>query len=267
MLTSLNDARDPDPLRCLPRLSFSTASAILRGVVPLRAPRARGSMAEPAITQDEHGLKQRAMRRLAIALTVIAAAIVALAVLDRYNSVPKKTAVPAGPPEPALPPAAEAPPRALPPGTSDPSREAERLPPPPVSENQPARSTLPPAASSPEPTPKKSPAASSHLGEPEKSPPIVMEQPAAPAASLAASAAARGASARGKGFIVQVGVFMSAANAHALQNRLAETGIPTHTETRLVVGPLKDRAEADAVMRQLKTLGVEAVVLPPPAAQ
>jgi hypothetical protein len=51
-------------------------------------------MAEPAITQDEHGLKQRAMRRLAIALTVIAAAIVALAVLDRYNSVPKKTAVP-----------------------------------------------------------------------------------------------------------------------------------------------------------------------------
>ena len=73
------------------------------------------------------------------------------------------------------------------------------------------------------------------------------------------------APAPGKGFIVQVGVFMSAANARQLQNKLAEKGIPTHTETRVVVGPFKDRAEAEAVIRQLKELGVAAVVAGPPA--
>ena len=70
-----------------------------------------------------------------------------------------------------------------------------------------------------------------------------------------------------KGFIVQVGVFMSAANARALQNKLAEKGIPTHTETRVVVGPFKDRTEAEAVIRQLKDLGASGVVVPPPGAQ
>ena len=60
---------------------------------------------------------------------------------------------------------------------------------------------------------------------------------------------------------------MSAANARALQNKLADRGIPTHTETRVVVGPFKDRAEADAVIRQLKELGTSAVVVPPPGPQ
>ena len=61
-------------------------------------------MAEPAITQDEQRLKQRAMRRLAMALTLIAVAIVALALLDRYNASLKKTEPVLGPPpEPPAP--------------------------------------------------------------------------------------------------------------------------------------------------------------------
>jgi DedD protein len=66
---------------------------------------------------------------------------------------------------------------------------------------------------------------------------------------------------------VQVGVFMSAANAKALEKKLAEKGIPTHTETRVVVGPFKDRSEAEAVIRDLKEMGVAGVVVAPPVAQ
>src|ERR1700712_1629376 len=56
-------------------------------------------MAEPGIVQDEQKLKQRAMRRLAIALTFIALAIAGLAILDRYNASLKKPEMPTKPPE------------------------------------------------------------------------------------------------------------------------------------------------------------------------
>jgi DedD protein len=197
-------------------------------------------MAEPAITQDEHALKQRAMRRLTIALSLIAAAIITLAVLDRYHSSPKKTAVPAGPPEPALPPAAEPPPRTLPPRPSDESREARPPPPPAVVENQPPPTAVGAPRSLAEAAAKQQPSSPGQLGALEKS---------------------------GSALTEQQPVAASAANARALQNKLAETGIPTHTETRLVVGPFKHRAEAEGVIHELKMLGVEGVVVAPPAAQ
>ena len=57
---------------------------------------------------------------------------------------------------------------------------------------------------------------------------------------------------------------MSGNNAHVLQKKLAEQGIPTYTETRVLVGPFNDRAEADAVVRQLKVMGLAGVVVAPP---
>ena len=97
-------------------------------------------------------------------------------------------------------------------------------------------------------------------------------KPGEPAVKLSAPPASSpqegsASSTAGKGFIVQAGVFTSAANARTLQNKLAEKGILTHTETRVVVGPFKDRTQAEAVIRQLKELGVSAVVAPPPGAQ
>jgi cell division septation protein DedD len=56
---------------------------------------------------------------------------------------------------------------------------------------------------------------------------------------------------------------MSAGNARALQSKLADKGIPTHTETRVVVGPFKDRAEAESVIGQLKEMGLGGVVVAP----
>jgi DedD protein len=260
-------------------------------------------MAEPAITQDEQRLKQRAMRRLAIALTLIAAAIVALALLDRYNASLRKSE-PISPPPRETPEVLPRPPAATPstpPSSSEEQAKRPPPPPPPVVSNQelPSEpSSAPPAT--PEPAEKK-PAAPSTPGKPPSSaerpaaaapeqkaapataqkPAPASEQKAAPAAEQkaapssphtkpaapSAAPAPSEATSSNKGFLVQVGVFMSAANARKLQEKLAEKGIPTHTETRIVVGPFKDRAEADAVTRQLKEMGMDGVVIAPPGTQ
>ena len=76
-------------------------------------------MAQTEIVQDEQRLKQRAMRRLAIALVLIAGAIAGLAILDRYNAALKKPQVAPSPPEPRVlatpPPTPTLPPSEKPP--------------------------------------------------------------------------------------------------------------------------------------------------------
>jgi DedD protein len=65
-----------------------------------------------------------------------------------------------------------------------------------------------------------------------------------------------------KSYEVQVGVFTDMENAKQLQAKLAEHGIPSHTETKLQVGPFATRAEAEAAREKLKALGIGAVVVP-----
>jgi DedD protein len=65
-----------------------------------------------------------------------------------------------------------------------------------------------------------------------------------------------------KSFEVQVGVFTDMENAKQLQAKLAEHGIPSHTETKLQVGPFNTKAEADAAREKLKALGIGAAVVP-----
>jgi cell division protein FtsN len=62
------------------------------------------------------------------------------------------------------------------------------------------------------------------------------------------------------GFVVQLGLFNTVENAQALRARLEAQGIPVFLETRVVVGPFRDRAEADAAQAKLKALGVAGVV-------
>jgi DedD protein len=137
---------------------------------------------------------------------------------------------------PAHPPAPEAAGKKAPatPGTEKPASSAAKPAPPAVAEQKPAA----PAQKS---VPGQAPAPSA--------------QPPAEAAPVS------------KGFIVQVGVFMSGNNARTLQKKLAESGIPTYTETRVLVGPFNDRAEAEAVVRQLKEMGLGGVVVAPPGTQ
>lgn len=64
-----------------------------------------------------------------------------------------------------------------------------------------------------------------------------------------------------KSFEVQLGVFTDLDNAKQLQTKLAQQGIPSHTETRVQIGPFKSRMEADRARAKLKAIGISAVVL------
>jgi len=65
-----------------------------------------------------------------------------------------------------------------------------------------------------------------------------------------------------KGYVVQLGVFSNPANAIQLQEKLAAHGIKSYTETKLHVGPFKDKAEADQALAKIRALGISAVVVP-----
>lgn len=243
-------------------------------------------MADQGVAPDEQQLKQRAMRRLAVALTLIALAIAGLALLDRYHASQKKPEVPSAPPEqqglpgepatrpPALPPVTEPPPahstpsQATPQPTPQASSQKPVLPPappPPVVSNEPL-----PRAESNQPAPKPSNAV------PEETTPAIKPAPSpataekttpakpAPSKESAPPTAPKAAEQPSvKGFVVQVGVFSTPEHARALQAKLADKGIQSSIETRVVVGPFKDRAEADAVTKQLKDLGLQGVVIAP----
>jgi len=57
-------------------------------------------------------------------------------------------------------------------------------------------------------------------------------------------------------YLVQLGVFSAPGNAQALADKLDALGIPAHIESRVVVGPFKNRAEADAAQKRLKASGL-----------
>ena len=177
-----------------------------------------------AATPDQ--LKQRANRRLVAALLLIAVAIGGLALLERWRHRPVFT-----------PPS-----------------------------DEPAQALIAP----PSPESTAAPAQADHPVEPPAPPQVVnnekLPSPPKPAAALppaSAKFAAKPASATSKAFVVQVGVFMSPANAQALRQQLADAGIPAHTETRVQLGPFQDRREAETAMAKLKKLGVDAVLVAP----
>lgn len=64
-----------------------------------------------------------------------------------------------------------------------------------------------------------------------------------------------------QGYTVQLGVFANYANAQALQQRLAANGIQAHLETRVQLGPFKDKQEAEEAYKKIKQLGLPAVLV------
>ena len=65
------------------------------------------------------------------------------------------------------------------------------------------------------------------------------------------------------GFALQAGVFSDPRRAEELHARLTLEGIPATIESRVQVGPFKNREEAEAARSRLKSLGVDAVMLLP----
>ena len=123
-----------------------------------------------------------------------------------------------------------------------------------------AEAEAPPAPAKPTPTPVK---------------PVEAPKPAAPAATAPKPATTPAApAASGTGFAVQVGAFAKAGEATALRDRLRAAGFSAFTEavttdkgtlTRVRVGPVLNRAEADQLKAQLKSKsGVDGIVRPHP---
>ena len=65
----------------------------------------------------------------------------------------------------------------------------------------------------------------------------------------------------GKAYMIQVGVFTSPANAQALQKQLKRAGIDAHLETRVQLGPFKDKHDAEKALARAKKLGINAVLV------
>jgi len=79
--------------------------------------------------------------------------------------------------------------------------------------------------------------------------------PAAPAqAAVAAAAPAPRASAEGA-YYLPLGAFPTAEQAEVLRARLSAEGVPSHLETRVLVGPFADRRDALAAQARLREKG------------
>ncbi len=80
--------------------------------------------------------------------------------------------------------------------------------------------------------------------------PAVRQLPAAPGAPA------------GEGqYVLQMGVFSSAASAEDLRAKLERHGLPTTVETRVTVGPFRSPEDVDTARTKLKDLGLDGGVL------
>ncbi len=180
----------------------------------------------PADARTPEKPERRANRRLLAALLLIGVAIGGLALMERWRQ------------RPAI------------------------IPPP----HEPSQALIAP----PSPESPAEPVQADHPAEPPPPPQVVNNEkltaPARPAAALPPATAkipVKPAQATGETYLVQAGVFMSPANAQALQQQLVKAGIPAHTETRVQLGPFQDRRDAETALAKLKKLGVNAVLVAP----
>lgn len=167
-------------------------------------------------------------------------------VLDAAADAPAATTVTTAAPVPAPPARPEVPatpPAPKPAATAAPAKAVEKAADKPADKSAPKVAEKPAAAASPAQTPKAEPPASA---------------PANPANT---------------GFVVQIGAFASGPDALAQRDALRKAGFNTFTDTvpgpngtltRVRVGPVVSRAEAEALKARLKAAGKDGMVLPHP---
>jgi len=72
---------------------------------------------------------------------------------------------------------------------------------------------------------------------------------------------ARAGSKPGRGPHLQAGVFLQPDNAQALKATLEAQGVPVYIESRVHIGPFRDRKEAERMREKLKELGHSTVLV------
>jgi DedD protein len=86
-------------------------------------------------------------------------------------------------------------------------------------------------------------------------------EPAAPAPPLFAGLAPPPGGKPPRGPHLQAGVFLQPANAQAFKSKLEAQGLPVYVESRVHVGPFRDRKEAERVRERLNELGLATVLV------
>jgi len=221
-------------------------------------------MAEAVPENNE--IKQRALRRLLVAVVLVLVAVGILTYLSYYKpskviTKPTPETLPPPPPpivtgpQPIQPtPTGEAlpelPPLPAPTEIPKPSAPETTPPPPPPSvSNKP----LP----QPGPGPKKAPA--------QKAPTPTAQKPLVPAQNISSAQPAattpKPATAPVAGYVVQFGVFGNTQNALQLVEKLKQAGIEAHTETRVQLPAFKTKAEADAALAKMREKGITATIV------
>jgi cell division protein FtsN len=64
------------------------------------------------------------------------------------------------------------------------------------------------------------------------------------------------------GYTLQAGVFVDPRRAEDVHARLVREGIPASLETRVLVGPFKNRREAESARVKMKAMGIDALSIP-----
>jgi cell division protein FtsN len=124
----------------------------------------------------------------------------------------------------------------------------------------------------PSPVTATAPASVSVAGAAARSPAVLSSAPAAtrgpaqqaaPAGGSTPVPAAVGKSDVAQAYVVQFGVFSNLATAEGLRARLAQAGIPSQLEVRVVVGPFADRKDALAAQARMRDKGIDTGTLIP----
>lgn len=250
-------------------------------------------MPEQPVNDEQAEIKKRAMQRLVVAASLVAAAVVALTVLN-YKK-PEHTQPVTTSTAPVMEQAAPLQPEAA----AEKPQEEEKPAEAPAAQTPPVPETAAVPATPPAPPPPQvinkteSPAAAVHA-KPRIETPAALRitqepspqalKPAKPMTTAtvpqqpvpAASSATEqkplavpqqpvkpaAEPSPPKGYAVQLGLFSNPDNALQLQKRLAEHGIKSYTETRLQVGPFQTKAEADQALAKIRSLGINAVLTP-----
>ena len=212
--------------------------------------------------QDNNEIKQRALRRLMVAVVLVLVAVGILTYLSYYKPakvVTKPTPESLPPPPPPIVTGPQ-PIQAAPTGEALPD-----LPPAPIPTEIPSPAvpdTAPPPPSvtskplpQPGPGPKKTPAptAQKPLLPAQNVKPAETPAPAAPPPKPAAAPVA--------GYVVQFGVFGNTQNALQLVEKLKQAGIEAQTETRVQLPAFKTKAEAEAALAKMREKGITATIV------
>lgn len=233
---------------------------------------------------DLSQVKRKLAWRMGFAGLMIVALLGGLALFDRLTStrdepeassppftapvpVPKKSVTQAlGSVEPTLGGAQEKKEVAAPESTAVPTDRAAPaavLPPPEVAAQPSAARAKQPARPQPASPP---PAATARAGEPRGDAAVVSPRAEVSAASPSpAQVAPRQQPTLPRllsGYTLQAGVFSDPRRAEDLYAKLVQEGIPATLETRVLVGPFRNRDEAESARAKMLVMGIDALQLP-----